>query len=101
MLSLAPVGSLFAAPLPSALRRRKLQGEARDKTYHIVENVTGPLLALGAGWSTQVLAHTVHLWESNQKDAGGSLVQFSTKVTTLVMTCAAVALVQIKRWLLA
>jgi len=42
MLSLAPVGSLFAAPLPSALRRRKLQGEARDKTYHIVEN--GPVL---------------------------------------------------------
>jgi O-antigen/teichoic acid export membrane protein len=70
-------------------------------TYHIVENVTGPLLALGAGWSTQVLAHTVHLWESNQKDAGRSLVQFSTKITTLVMTCVAVALVQIKRWLLA
>lgn len=69
-------------------------------TYHIVENITGPLLALWAGWSTQVLAHTVHLWESKQREEGCRLVEFSTKVTVIVTTCVAAGIVVFKRWLL-
>jgi O-antigen/teichoic acid export membrane protein len=70
-------------------------------TYHIVENVTTPLLALGAGWSTQVLAHAVHLWEAKRQEEGCRLVQFATKVTVIVMTCVAVTIVVFKRLLLA
>lgn len=70
-------------------------------TYHIVENVAGPLGALGAGWSVQVLAHTVHLWESGQKEQAGRLVQLAAKLTVFVLTFVAVGMVVFKRVLLA
>jgi O-antigen/teichoic acid export membrane protein len=70
-------------------------------TYHIVENVAGPLAALGAGWSVQVLAHTVHLWESGQKEQAGRLVQLATKLTVFVLTFVAAGIVVFKRSLLA
>jgi O-antigen/teichoic acid export membrane protein len=70
-------------------------------TYHIVENLAGPLGALGAGWSIQVLAHTVHLWEAGQRDQAGRLVQLATKLTVLVLTFVAAGIVVFKQFLLA
>jgi O-antigen/teichoic acid export membrane protein len=70
-------------------------------TYHIVENVAGPLAAIGAGWSVQVLAHTVHLWESGQREAAGRLVQLAAKLTVFVLTFVAAGIVVLKRSLLA
>ena len=69
-------------------------------TYHIVENVTAPLQALGAGWSVQVLAHTVYLWESDRKREAGEQVQLATKLTTLVLMFVAAGLVVLKRFVL-
>jgi O-antigen/teichoic acid export membrane protein len=70
-------------------------------TYHIVENLAGPLGALGAGWSIQVLAHTVHLWETGNADQAGRLVQLATKLTVLALTFVAAGIVVFKRFLLA
>ena len=69
-------------------------------TYHIVENVTLPIQALGAGLAIQVLAHVVHLWESNDRAGANRLVQLATKLIVFVFTFAAAGLVVLKQFVL-
>ncbi len=69
-------------------------------SYHIVENITGPLLALGGMISVLVLPHAVHLWEARRDREAGDLIQLATKLTVLGLTAAAAGLVVLKRWVL-
>jgi O-antigen/teichoic acid export membrane protein len=65
-------------------------------TYHIVENVTGPLLALAAGWGIQVLANAADLWETNRRREAGQLISLAVKLTIIVFTFAAAGLAVLK-----
>jgi O-antigen/teichoic acid export membrane protein len=70
-------------------------------TYHIVENVTGPLLALAAGWAIQVLANAADLWESHRRREAEQLIGLAVKLTLIVFTFAAAGLAVLKPLVLA
>lgn len=66
-------------------------------TYHIVETVTSPLLALGGLLSTLMLPHAVHLWEAKRNDETRHMIETGTKLTVLGLTFAGACIVILKR----
>jgi len=69
-------------------------------SYYIVDTITAPLLALFAGWSVQVQAHAVHLWETGHRERAGDLVQVATKFTVLATMVLAMGAILFKSFLL-